>query len=621
MYSKNIRRNKKVLNKLEKIFVVLTLVVGMIIPVTSLSTGVEAAEGVKETIKTTATKSGYTVGVRSNTLLSTKMVKEQVTLAETDTTKPVVTLTDANGNVVVNKQIIDIEINSEFDLDTAIVGTAVDETDGELDVTRGAFIRFGETPTIANSGDNAGKVDVSTAGYYLVKYQACDNAGNLTTVSVYFHVVDTTKPVVQMTYNGVELKTNDMIQVEAGSDFTLSDIDIVTTDNGIISTEAWSEKTIRYSTNLEDVASAGFSAIDTNKQGYYLAKYVASDSALDDEGNSKPNSTYFSVYIHVVDTVEPVINGIENNQFYNKDVTYSIDEKFLDYVVINGVKYSGDEIPYTLTEEGTYVIKAVDTVGNESIEYTITIDKTAPTYNPEQWSITVEVNPNSPTPYLDSETVKAIIDEQLQYIYDEHEVSVYEDTWWNQNASTLDVRKVGTYANAFSFYIKDAAGNAINPRITVKVVDTTAPTYTIEYSTTDYTYDTVTVTVTASEEVVNVPEGWTLDETKTVLTKTFAKNATEEITLTDAYGNSTNVTVEVSNITDKQWLESFVQMCSELDSTKYSEVTWNNFYPVYEEAVEMLNVGHSQDEVDEMYARLITAYLNLRLVPDGSLID
>lgn len=633
-----------------------------------------------------------------------------------DKTKPVVTLLDANGNVVKNKDIINIEVNSDFDLDKAISGSASDSVDGTLPVTRGTFIRYGSTTSEANGGVNAGKVDVSKLGYYLVKYQAKDKAGNLTTVSVYFHVIDTTKPTVEMSYNGQSLKSGDMIQVEAGSDFTLKDIQVVSTDNGVISNEGWSEKTIRYSQNLEDVGTAGFSAIDTNKQGYYLAKYVASDSALDSEGNAKPNSRYVGIYIHVIDTVKPVINGIENNKAYNKDVTYTIDEKFLDYVVINETKYYGEDIPYTISEEGTYTIKAVDTAGNESEEYQFKIDKKLPEYNPEQWFITVEVDANASNPYLNSEQVAKIIEEQKQYISDENEVTVVEDTWWNHNESTLDIRKIGTYANSFSFYITDEAGNRINPRITVKVVDTTAPvidlgtvapvsdheymtpfvditpvvtdnsgevinatvsrvvyatsqadletsteylaavdanrlgwykieysatdssgntaiasrivhvvdttkpTYTIEYSTTDYTYDSVTVTIKTNEYVEISGDGWVADETGTVFTKVFTKNTSEEVILSDASNNSTNLVVKIDNIVDKSSLEVFVNKCSTLDSTKYSEASWNNFYPVYLDAVEMLSHPQSQEVVDKMYEDLIRAYLDLRLIPDAGLI-
>ena len=45
------------------------------------------------------------------------------------------------------------------------------------------------------------------------------------------------------------------------------------------------------------------------------------------------------------------------------------------------------------------------------------------------------------------------------------------------------------------------------------------------------------------------------------------------------------------------------------------------YYPVYEAAVEMIQTPHIQTEVDQMYRDLVSAYLNLRLIPDVNLVD
>ena len=82
---------------------------------------------------------------------------------------------------------------------------------------------------------------------------------------------------------------------------------------------------------------------------------------------------------------------------------------------------------------------------------------------------------------------------------------------------------------------------------------------------------------------------------------------------------STNI--KNNNIENKNNLEAFVERCSKLDQSKYSEESWAAYYPVYEASVEMLKVPHSQAEVDEQYVKLVTAYLGLRLIPDSGLID
>ena len=145
-------------------------------------------------------------------------------------------------------------------------------------------------------------------------------------------------------------------------------------------------------------------------------------------------------------------------------------------------------------------------------------------------------------------------------------------------------------------------------------------TYTLEYSETSLTYDAVTVTITTNHEADIENEGWSVDSTGTVFTKVYQKNSNEEITLTDEYGNSITVMVKVENIVNKGLLEEFVNKVADLDSSKYSEASWNAYYPVYEAAVEMLQTPHSQDEVDKMYESLIRAYFGLRLIPSSGLV-
>lgn len=145
-------------------------------------------------------------------------------------------------------------------------------------------------------------------------------------------------------------------------------------------------------------------------------------------------------------------------------------------------------------------------------------------------------------------------------------------------------------------------------------------TYTLEYSQTSLTYDPVTVTITTNHEADIENEGWSVDSTGTVFTKVYQKNSNEEITLIDEYGNSITVMVKVENIVNKGLLEEFVNKVADLDSSKYSEASWNAYYPVYEAAVEMLQTPHTQDEVDKMYESLIRAYFGLRLIPSTGLV-
>ena len=73
---------------------------------------------------------------------------------------------------------------------------------------------------------------------------------------------------------------------------------------------------------------------------------------------------------------------------------------------------------------------------------------------------------------------------------------------------------------------------------------------------------------------------------------------------------------------DKTALKAFIDKVTGLDSSKYTETTWTQFNDaltvangVYED------VNAMQPEVNEAYTNLVTAFLNLRLIPDKSLLE
>ena len=103
------------------------------------------------------------------------------------------------------------------------------------------------------------------------------------------------------------------------------------------------------------------------------------------------------------------------------------------------------------------------------------------------------------------------------------------------------------------------------------------------------------------------------------------------------YNNASATQVEVNNAFDrlanamhmldfkqgdKTALKAFIDKVTGLDSSKYTETTWTQFNDaltvangVYED------VNAMQPEVNEAYTNLVTAFLNLRLIPDKSLLE
>ena len=73
---------------------------------------------------------------------------------------------------------------------------------------------------------------------------------------------------------------------------------------------------------------------------------------------------------------------------------------------------------------------------------------------------------------------------------------------------------------------------------------------------------------------------------------------------------------------DKTALKAFIDKVSGLDSTKYSTDTWTVFEAELNEAIAVYNDENAmQEEVNTAYSELVTAFLNLRLIPDKSLLE
>ena len=73
---------------------------------------------------------------------------------------------------------------------------------------------------------------------------------------------------------------------------------------------------------------------------------------------------------------------------------------------------------------------------------------------------------------------------------------------------------------------------------------------------------------------------------------------------------------------DKTALQKQVDQINGLETDKYIESTWNAMLPVLDKANDVLaNENAMQEEVDEAYSELVTAFLNLRLKPNKDLLQ
>ena len=73
---------------------------------------------------------------------------------------------------------------------------------------------------------------------------------------------------------------------------------------------------------------------------------------------------------------------------------------------------------------------------------------------------------------------------------------------------------------------------------------------------------------------------------------------------------------------DKTALKAFIDKVSGLEADKYTEATWTAFETKLNEANAVYNDENAmQEEVNSAHKELVTAFLNLRLIPDKSLLE
>ncbi|MFQ9073082.1 MAG: hypothetical protein ACLR43_10410 [Faecalibacillus faecis] len=68
-------------------------------------------------------------------------------------------------------------------------------------------------------------------------------------------------------------------------------------------------------------------------------------------------------------------------------------------------------------------------------------------------------------------------------------------------------------------------------------------------------------------------------------------------------------------------LKAFIDKVTGLEAAKYTEATWTAFETELNEAIAVYNDENAmQEEVNTAYSELVT-FLNLRLIPDKSLLE
>ena len=136
---------------------------------------------------------------------------------------------------------------------------------------------------------------------------------------------------------------------------------------------------------------------------------------------------------------------------------------------------------------------------------------------------------------------------------------------WKLSEDKLSITKEYTQNVAEEITVQDFAGNTGKTKVVINNIDVTAPEVEVEYSTTETTNDTVTVTVKSNEKLKEV-KGWTLSEDKLILTKEYTDNTEETLIIYDLAGNERKIPIRIANI-NKVELEAKVEY-STTEATK-----------------------------------------------------
>lgn len=310
--------------------------------------------------------------------------------------------------------------------------------------------------------------------------------------------------------------------VEAGSEYELPTV--VADDEG---EELTAEITYKFKTNEEDSEYTAVTDFDSSMIGKYLITYT-----LNYKGGKVETK---DVEIEIVDTVEPIIEGIDNEAFAKEDVTIEIIEYSPYKVELDGVEleYDGTS-PIVIEDEGEHTITVTEntTEARQSI-IKFTIDKTLP--------LIVGVEDKK---HYNDDVAKVIdvTEENLDSVIltkDGQEIPFEK--------AVTEIKEEGKYELA----VTDLAGNSVTYTF---IIDRTAPILDAVYTpdNQELTDSSVTVVITSNEELDKLDElelaGWIWNQDKLTLTKEFTENKVENLTVEDLAGNKTEFEVVVDYI-------------------------------------------------------------------------
>jgi len=311
--------------------------------------------------------------------------------------------------------------------------------DAEVTVECGSeYVDAGATATDVPDGDLTEQIQVtnnvntSAPGDYTVDFSVTDSSNNTVTAQRIVHVVDTTKPVISL------LGANPLF-VECKSPFN---------EPGYTATDACDPNVV--------VNVSG--TVNTDTLGEYTLTYTATDAS----GNSADPVTRT---VRVVDTTKPVITIIGPNPYFLECHSVYSDPGATATDACQG--------NVTVTNNAATAVNA-----NEPGDYTVTFTATDANGNTATATRTVQVRDNlAPTVTIIGANPLTV---QCGSVFNDPGATANDacDGALTVNKTgTVNTNQVGSYQ--ITYTATDRAGKTGQAIRTVNVVDTTAPTVTL----------------------------------------------------------------------------------------------------------------------------------------------
>ena len=490
----------------------------------------------------------------------------------------IIEITDNAGNV--SSSIISIK-NIDKTSPTIIAETSINNwtnknVDIKIDVIDDNSISKIILPDGSTTRNSNFIYNVKSNGLY--KFQAIDDVNNVSTISVNINNIDKIKPSLSVSKS--KLNNDNSVDVSIDAKDFESGIKEIYLDNGL-------------------VVDLNNPIINITSNGIYKVY------ALDYAGNLSEQSFTINNIVDLsdIDATAPTITySLSNYNVTNEDIIINViasDNKDIKEIICpDGSSVSSNTIVYTVSSNGNYTFKAIDTSNN-------TTEITIPINNIDKTEVEVTI---SKSRLLADNTIDLTfnVNKNSEYI---DLIKTSENIHIDTDNPVFNVDKNGTY----KFYIEDKANNKTIATTTINDIpfdgaDNEVPEVNYLLNEYGWTNKSVEISVHALDnhgiKSITMPDGTVVENS--FVTYMVSENGEYVFKATDISGNTNSINVVINNIDKEKPLidtlnieyneDNFAVIdikTNDLESGIKSVILPNGIYTINSESTVELEVGNT----------------------------